>query len=210
MLHGDSRVGPSSCERARAFGRVVTAHSRHYLPPRRRAARPVSVGAGQAVVDGRPAPARHRDTERRDGVTLLRRHLIIGGDARLERRHRRSVPVGLPSPGLVTESVLRHSLARRSCNEPLARRGAGRGSSLDPAGSRHSTPRADDTSGAGSRVEPSSIFTWCHAEAALEVAVEVTLVSEAGGGGDVGDRLAGFEQSAGLADAVGDLQGMRW
>jgi hypothetical protein len=138
---GRSLIG----ERARAFGRVVTAHSRHYLPPRRRAARPVSVGAGQAVVDGRPAPARHRDTERRDGVTLLRRHLIIGGDARLERRHRRSVPVGLPSPGLVTEPVLRHSLARRSCNEPLARRGAGRGSltgprriaAFNPSGRRH-------------------------------------------------------------------------
>lgn len=56
------------------------------------------------------------------------------------------------------------------------------------------------------RVEASSILTWCQPEAALEVAVKVTLVGEAGSGGDVGDRLAGFEQSAGFADAVGDLE----
>ena len=44
------------------------------------------------------------------------------------------------------------------------------------------------------------------------MAVKVTLVgeAEAGGGGDVGDRLAGFEQSAGFADAVGDLESVGW
>jgi hypothetical protein len=43
----------------------------------------------------------------------------------------------------------------------------------------------------------------------LEVAVQVALVGEAGGDGGRGDRLAGFEQTAGGADAVGDLQGVR-
>jgi hypothetical protein len=59
-------------------------------------------------------------------------------------------------------------------------------------------------------VEASSVLTWCQPEVALEVAVQVTLVCEACGGGDVGDRLARFEQSAGFTDAVGELQGVGW
>ena len=59
-------------------------------------------------------------------------------------------------------------------------------------------------------VEASLILTWRQPEAALEVAVQVTLIGEAGGGGDIGDRLAGFEQSAGFADAVGDLESVGW
>jgi hypothetical protein len=31
------------------------------------------------------------------------------------------------------------------------------------------------------------------------------LISKAGGGGGLGDRVAGFEQAAGGMDAVGDL-----
>jgi hypothetical protein len=42
-------------------------------------------------------------------------------------------------------------------------------------------------------------------QGALEVAVEVALVGEAGGGGGRGDRLAGFEQAAGVVNTVGDL-----
>jgi hypothetical protein len=42
------------------------------------------------------------------------------------------------------------------------------------------------------------------------VPVEVALVSEAGGGRGRGDRLAGLEQAAGDADAVGDLQRVGW
>jgi hypothetical protein len=49
-----------------------------------------------------------------------------------------------------------------------------------------------------------------HSEAALKVAVQVTLVGEAGGGGGLGDRLAGFEQAAGNADPVRELQRMGW
>jgi hypothetical protein len=45
-------------------------------------------------------------------------------------------------------------------------------------------------------------------EAALEVAVQVALVGEAAGGGGLGDRLAGFEQAAGGADPVRELQRM--
>ena len=47
-------------------------------------------------------------------------------------------------------------------------------------------------------------------EAALEVAVQVALVGEAGGDGGLGDRLAGFEQAAGAADPVRELQRMGW
>lgn len=38
------------------------------------------------------------------------------------------------------------------------------------------------------------------------MAVQVALVSEAGGGGGRSDRLAGFEQTTGAADAVSGLQ----
>ena len=47
-------------------------------------------------------------------------------------------------------------------------------------------------------------------EAAPEVAVQVALVGEATGGGGLGDRLAGFEQAAGAADPVRELQRMGW
>jgi hypothetical protein len=61
------------CPRVRARW---TADSRHYLPPRgRRAARPVSVGAGQAVVE---VDRLQRDTERGEGVTRCGEVLIIG------------------------------------------------------------------------------------------------------------------------------------
>ena len=59
-------------------------------------------------------------------------------------------------------------------------------------------------------LEVALILTWRQPEAALEVAVQVTLIGEAGGGGDIGDRLAGFEQSAGLADTVRKLQRVGW
>jgi len=61
--------------------------------------RPWSILTGSAV------------TERGEGVTLCGEVLIIGGDAGvsdLERRYRPSVPIGLPSPGLFTEPLLRH------------------------------------------------------------------------------------------------------
>jgi hypothetical protein len=38
----------------------------------------------------------------------------------------------------------------------------------------------------------------------------MALVGKAGGGGGGGDRLAGFEQAAGVADPVGDLQRVWW
>ena len=41
------------------------------------------------------------------------------------------------------------------------------------------------------------------------MAVQVTLVGEAGGGCNVGDCLAGFEQSSGLADPVGHMERVR-
>ena len=50
------------------------------------------------------------------------------------------------------------------------------------------------------------IFGGCQSEASLEVAVEVTLVGEAGGGGGLGDGRAGLEHAAGGSDAVSDLQ----
>ena len=43
-------------------------------------------------------------------------------------------------------------------------------------------------------------------QAALEVAVQVALVGEPGRSRGLGDRLAGFEQAAGEADAVRELQ----
>jgi len=42
------------------------------------------------------------------------------------------------------------------------------------------------------------------------VAVQVALVGEATGGGGLDDRLAGFEQAAGAADPVRELQRMGW
>jgi PhnB protein len=64
--------------------------------------------------------------------------------------------------------------------------------------------------GVRSGADTSLIFGRGHAEAALEVAVQVTLVGEAGGGGRFGDRLAGFEQAAGHANPVRELQRMGW
>jgi hypothetical protein len=86
------------------------------------------------VVDVDPL---QRDTERGEGVTLCGEVLIIGGDAGVsdpERRHRPSVPVGLPSPGLFTELVLRHSLSWTS-----TRVAAGDGG-VPVGGSPHETP----------------------------------------------------------------------
>ncbi len=40
--------------------------------------------------------------------------------------------------------------------------------------------------------------------------MQVALVGEAGGGGGLGDRLAGFEHAAGAADPVRELQRMGW
>jgi hypothetical protein len=54
------------------------------------------------------------------------------------------------------------------------------------------------------------IGAGCHSEGALEVAVQVALVGEAGGGGGRGDRLTGFEEAAGSADAVGEVEGVGW
>ena len=68
------------------------------------------------------------------------------------------------------------------------------------------TLRANATSGTYSVDEPNSILTWCQAEASLEMTMQVTLVGEPGSGGDVGNRVAAFEQPSGLADAVRDLQ----
>jgi hypothetical protein len=59
-------------------------------------------------------------------------------------------------------------------------------------------------------VEASLILTGVSARPRWEVAVQVTLIGEAGGGGDIGDRLAGLEQSAGLADTVRELQRVGW
>ena len=42
------------------------------------------------------------------------------------------------------------------------------------------------------------------------MAVEVTLVGEARGGGGLGDRRAGLEHAAGGSDAVSDLQRVWW
>lgn len=42
----------------------------------------------------------------------------------------------------------------------------------------------------------------------MEVAMKVALIRETGGGGGLGDRVAGFEEASGAADAVGDLQGV--
>jgi hypothetical protein len=61
-----------------------------------------------------------------------------------------------------------------------------------------------------SRREALLILARGESEAALEVAVQVTLVGEASGSGGLGDRLASFEQSAGGTDAVSDLQRVGW
>src|SRR5215218_3490655 len=58
----------------------------------------------------------------------------------------------------------------------------------------------------GSGVEPPLVLGGGHPEAAPEMAVEVALVGEAGGGGGVGDAVARFEQATGRAEAVGELQ----
>jgi hypothetical protein len=42
----------------------------------------------------------------------------------------------------------------------------------------------------------------------LEVPVHVTLVGKAGGVGRVCDRLAGFEETAGGSQTMGDLKGV--
>jgi hypothetical protein len=42
------------------------------------------------------------------------------------------------------------------------------------------------------------------------VAVQVALVCESGGGGGRGDCVAGFEEEAGGADAVGKVEGVGW
>lgn len=42
------------------------------------------------------------------------------------------------------------------------------------------------------------------------MAVEVTLVGEARGGGGLGDRRAGLEHAAGGSDAMSDLQRVSW
>ena len=77
----------------------------------------------------------------------------------------------------------------------------------DPlAGTHARTLRANATSGTYSVGEPNSILTWCQAEASLEMTMQVALVGEPGSGGDVGNRVAAFEQPSGLADAVRDLQ----
>ena len=55
-------------------------------------------------------------------------------------------------------------------------------------------------------VEASLILTWRQPEAALEVAVQVTLIGEAGGGGDVGHRFAGLRAVGGPAHTVRDLR----
>lgn len=57
-----------------------------------------------------------------------------------------------------------------------------------------------------SGVEALLVLARGWAETALEVSVQVALVGEAGGGGGFSDRLASFEQAAGFADAVGDLE----
>jgi hypothetical protein len=57
----------------------------------------------------------------------------------------------------------------------------------------------------GPRREPLLIFGGRESEGSLEVAVEVTLVGEARGGGGLGDRRAGLEHAAG-SDAMSDLQ----
>jgi hypothetical protein len=54
------------------------------------------------------------------------------------------------------------------------------------------------------------VLRWRDAEAALEVAVQVALVGESGGGRGVRDGCTGFEQATGDPDAVGDLQCVRW
>jgi hypothetical protein len=59
------------------------------------------------------------------------------------------------------------------------------------------------------RPQPSLVLAGGQPEAALEVAVQVALVGEAGHGGRGGDRLADFQQAAGGADAVRDLQRAR-
>jgi hypothetical protein len=59
-----------------------------------------------------------------------------------------------------------------------------------------------------SGAETPLILGGSDSEAALEVAVQVALVGEAAGGGDLGDRLAGFEQAAGAADPLRELQRM--
>src|SRR3954451_12933821 len=54
--------------------------------------------------------------------------------------------------------------------------------------------------------QPGPVLRGCPPEAGLEVAVEVALVGEARGGGGGGNGFPGFEQAAGGADAVRDLQ----
>src|SRR6266851_1457556 len=61
-----------------------------------------------------------------------------------------------------------------------------------------------------SGVETPLILGRSHTEAALEVAVQVTLVGEVGGGGGLGDRLASFEQAPGATQPVRELQRMGW
>lgn len=76
----------------------------------------------------------------------------------------------------------------------------------NPLPGRTRTLRANATSGTYSGGEPTSILTWWEAEASLEMTMQVALVGEPGSGGDVGNRVAAFEQPSGLTDAVSDLQ----
>src|SRR6478736_1200508 len=89
--------------------------------------------------------------------------------------------------------VTRRSSARAPSRSALSSRGRGSWSTRS-----------------GSVSEAGLILAGGESEASLEVAVQVTLVGEAGGGGGLGDRLARFEQAAGGADAVGHLQRVGW
>lgn len=114
------------CPRVRArSGRRIAdnIHRRDGVQPARSRLAPVRTWSTVDPLQRDTATPRGETASRFCGATL-----IIGGDASLGRRHQRSVPVGFPSPGLVTERVLRHSLARRSCSDPLTWRAAGRGS----------------------------------------------------------------------------------
>jgi hypothetical protein len=77
---------------------------------------------------------------------------------------------------------------------------------------RSASGQRDAKPGRGFRsgVETPLILGRSHTEAALEVAVQVTLVGEAGGGGSLGDRLASFEQAPGATQPVRELQRMGW
>jgi hypothetical protein len=138
---------------------------------------------------------------------------FIGRPARLSARSRggrrpdERCPQGLGSTRRL--SVLGERDASPPINVPV-RAFPGRRPAYRARQNRRSQPRDGHVSGVGLMVEASLILTWRQPEAALEVAVQVTLIGEAGGGGDIGDRLAGFEQLAGLADTVRELQRVGW